>query len=163
MGALIGEELELAEPSTHAYESQAEALARIDLASRATSVTITAAGESFRIVQLIPNALLIRMTQVFDNRSAGRAPSGPDSGSVPPDTVREVKLTLRAELGRTRLSLLQASALGTGAAVTLDRRIDDPVELFVNGRRFGTGELVAHGGRFAVRITAVTGVRPDGR
>jgi flagellar motor switch protein FliN/FliY len=161
--ALLGDGLELTTPSTRAYDTPAEALTGLDLGSRAISVTITAAGETFRLVQLIPNALLIRMTQVFDDRAA-RGPETLDfaDGSVPPDTVREVTLTLRAELGRTRMSLLHASSLGNGAAVTLDRRVDDPVQLFVNGRHFGTGELVAHAGRFAVRITEVS-VRPDPR
>jgi flagellar motor switch/type III secretory pathway protein FliN len=68
-------------------------------------------------------------------------------------------VTLRAELGRARLSLVQASSLDTGAALMLDRLVDDPVELFVNGRRFGTGELVSAGGRWAVRIKEVSGVR----
>jgi flagellar motor switch protein FliN/FliY len=156
--ALLGEGLELAAPTLHPYDSYAEALTGLDLGSRATSVAITAAGETFRLVQLIPNALLIRMTQVFDDRAATRTPERFGDDLVAPGTLRGVNLTLRAELGRTKLSLLNASNLGAGAAVTLDRRVDDPVELFVNGRHFGSGELVSHGGRFAVRITEVSGV-----
>jgi flagellar motor switch protein FliN/FliY len=160
-GALLGEELELAEPVTHPYDTPGEALTGIDLAPRATSVTFTLGGESIRLVHLIPNALLIRMTHVFDDREAARTAErfdGAVSIGVRPDTVREVTVSLRAELGRTRLALVQASSLDSGAAVTLDRRVDDPVELFVNGRRFGTGELVSAGGRWAVRITEITGV-----
>ena len=160
--ALLGEELELAPASSRAYDTPAEAFVGLDLGSRATSMTIAAAGESFRLVQLMPNALLIRMTQVFDDRAAARSFEHVGT-SVPPDTVREVTLTLRAELGRTRMSLLHASSLDTGAAVALDRRIDDPVELFVNGRSFGTGELVSQGGRFAVRITEVHRIADDPR
>lgn len=114
-------------------------------------------------MHLIPNALLIRMTDVFDDLAAAqtleRYGNAAVSSSVRADTVREVTVELRAELGRTRLSLIQASNLDTGAAVTLDRLVDDPVELFVNGQRFGAGELVSTGGRWAVRITEVTGVK----
>ena len=36
---------------------------------------------------------------------------------------------------------------------------EDPVELVVNDRRFGTGELVSTGGHRAVRITELTAVK----
>jgi flagellar motor switch protein FliN len=160
--ALLGEGLQLAPPETHPFDTPGEAFVGIDLAPRATAVTYTVAGETFRIVDLIPNVLLIRMTQVFDDRAAAQTADrfdGGELGSVPPDRVRDVKVTLRAELGRTRLSLVQATSLDSGAAVMLDRLVDDPVELVVNGRRFGTGELVSTGGRWAVRIREITGVR----
>jgi flagellar motor switch protein FliN len=161
-GALLGEQIELAAVRTRAFDTPGEALVGVDLAPRATAVTYRFAGELIRFVHLIPNALLIRLTSVFDDRAARQSQQqliDPNHESVQPDAVREVKVRLRAELGRTRLSLIQASSLDTGAAITLDRQVDDPVELFVNGRRFGTGELVAAGGRWAVRITEVTGVR----
>jgi flagellar motor switch protein FliN/FliY len=165
--ALLGETLELAPPRTRAYDSPGEALSGLDLASRATSVTYTFGSEAIRLVYLIPNAVLIRMTDVFDDLAAAqtleRFGHAAHSSSVRADTVREVTVKLRAELGRTRLSLIQASNLDSGAAVTLDRLVDDPVELFVNGQRFGAGELVSSGGRWAVRITEVTGIKPAQR
>ncbi len=165
--ALLEDALELAPATTRAYESTGEAMAGIDLAPRATSVTYTVAGETIRAVHLIPNALLIRLTHVFDDRAAARElerfVDTESSVSVPPESVREVTVSLRAELGRTRLPLIHASSLDSGAAVTLDRRVDDPVELFVNGRRFGKGELVATGGRWVVRITEITGIRDAAR
>ncbi len=160
--ALLGERLDLSDQQTRAFDTPAEAFVGIDLAPRATAVNYTVAGETIRIVDLIPNALLIRMTHVFDDRAAAQTADrfgGHELDSVPPEKVREVKVTLRAELGRARLSLVQASSLDTGAALMLDRLVDDPVELFVNGRRFGTGELVSAGGRWAVRIKEVSGVR----
>src|SRR4051812_14604861 len=161
-GAVLGEQLRLSPARTRAFDTPGEALVGIDLAPRATAVTYTFAGETIRFVHLIPNALLIRLTHVFDDRQAAQTLDrfdGTDSRSVAPEKVRGVKVKLRAELGRTRLSLVQATSLDTGAAVTLDRLVDDPVELFVNGRRFGCGELIATGGRWAVRITEITGVR----
>jgi flagellar motor switch protein FliN len=162
IAALLGEPIELTQSTTEPYETVAEALGHLDLSPRATSVPLTVDGETVRLVHLVPNALLIRMTQTFDDRDSSqifeRLAADDQDASVPAETVREVMVTLRAELGRTRLSLLHASSLAPGAAVTLDRRIDEPVELFVNGRRFGTGELVAEGGRFAVRIAEVTGI-----
>jgi flagellar motor switch protein FliN len=47
--------------------------------------------------------------------------------------------------------------LPPGAVLELDRRADDPVDIFVNGLRFATGRLiVVDGTEWAVRIEALT-------
>jgi len=54
-------------------------------------------------------------------------------------------------------------SLGTGAVVDLDRAPDDPVDLYVNGRRFATGRLLLVEDEWAVRIESVlpAGSVPD--
>jgi flagellar motor switch protein FliN/FliY len=49
----------------------------------------------------------------------------------------------------------RAVNLATGAVVDLDRAPDDPVDLFVNGRRFATGRLLLVEDEWAVRIETV--------
>jgi flagellar motor switch protein FliN/FliY len=50
--------------------------------------------------------------------------------------------------------------LPTGAVVELDRSPDEPIDLYVNGRRFATGRLVVvEGNDWAVRIESV--LAPD--
>jgi flagellar motor switch protein FliN/FliY len=41
--------------------------------------------------------------------------------------------------------------------VELDRSLDEPIDLFVNGRRFATGRLVVVDGDWVVRIESVLG------
>jgi flagellar motor switch protein FliN/FliY len=57
----------------------------------------------------------------------------------------------------------RAVSLGTGAVVDLDRAPDDPVDLYVNGRRFATGRLLLVEDEWAVRIESVlpAGSVPD--
>ena len=46
--------------------------------------------------------------------------------------------------------------LGGGAVVELDRQADEPIDLYVNGRRFATGRLmVVDGSDWAVRIETI--------
>jgi len=45
--------------------------------------------------------------------------------------------------------------LPQGAVVELDRAPDEPIDLFVNGRRFATGRLVVVDSDWAVRIESV--------
>ena len=76
----------------------------------------------------------------------------PDS---PSDSLRDVELTARLELGRALLPVRDLLQLGPGAVVGLDRRIGDPVDLFVNDRLVARGEIVVAGGAFSLRVTEV--------
>ena len=60
----------------------------------------------------------------------------PSSRRDPAELERldEVTVELTVEVGRTRMTLGQALALGPGSVVTLDRLADQPVDLLVNGK-----------------------------
>src|SRR5688572_1131339 len=47
------------------------------------------------------------------------------------DVLRDVELTVKIELGRTRMRLEDVLRLGQGAVVELDRLAGDPVDVFV--------------------------------
>jgi flagellar motor switch protein FliM len=74
------------------------------------------------------------------------------------DSLSQVPVRVWAELGQARLSLTDIVALGVGAVVELDRRLEDPIDLYVNGLRLGHGELEIIDDEWAVRIDAVTGL-----
>jgi flagellar motor switch protein FliM len=73
-------------------------------------------------------------------------------------TLGQVPVRVWAELGRARLALSEVVALGVGAVVELDRRLEDPIDLYVNGLRLGHGELEIVDEEWAVRVDAVTGL-----
>jgi flagellar motor switch protein FliM len=84
-------------------------------------------------------------------------------GAAEPDpalrgALGQVPVRVWAELGRARLSLAEVVALGVGAVVELDRRLEDPIDLYVNGLRLGHGELQIVDDEWAVRVDAVTGL-----
>ena len=68
------------------------------------------------------------------------------------DALLDVDVRVCAELGRARMPLAEAVGLSSGAIVALDREPDDPVDLYVNGRRYGSGRLVLVDGEWAIRI-----------
>jgi flagellar motor switch protein FliN len=96
--------------------------------------------------------------------TAGRAGAVEVEGGVgEPDAalrgaLGQVPVRVWAELGRARLSLAEVVALGVGAVVELDRRLEDPIDLYGNGLRLGHGELEIVDEEWAVRIDAVTGL-----
>jgi flagellar motor switch protein FliM len=97
---------------------------------------------------------------------AGIPPEGEDAEAVAerePDpalrnSLGQVPMRVWAELGQARLSLAEIIGLGVGAVVELDRRLEDPIDLYVNGLRLGHGELEIIDDEWAVRVDAVTGL-----
>jgi flagellar motor switch protein FliN/FliY len=67
----------------------------------------------------------------------------------------DVDVRLWAELGRARLPLANAVALGTGAIVDLDKEPQEPLDVVVNGRLFAQGTLLLVDGEWAVRIERI--------
>jgi flagellar motor switch protein FliN/FliY len=86
--------------------------------------------------------------------------AGPDLGdSSDLERLNDVTVELAVEVGRTRMTLGQALALGPGSVVTLDRLADKPVDLLVNGKPIARGEVVVIDEEFGLRITEVASPR----
>jgi flagellar motor switch protein FliN/FliY len=67
--------------------------------------------------------------------------------------LQDTKLRLSGELGRAEMPAARVVDLAHGSIVPLDRRADDPVDLYVNGLPFARGRLVlVDGSDWAVRI-----------
>ena len=72
-----------------------------------------------------------------------------------PAKVDDVGLTVAMQMGSTQMNLDQALALGDGSLVRLDRNINDPVDVVINGKLVARGEVVTVGENFGVRITEI--------
>jgi flagellar motor switch protein FliN/FliY len=75
------------------------------------------------------------------------------------DELLDVKVRVWAEIGRTRMPLADAVALAEGVLVDLDREHHEPIELFVNGLRYGRGRLVMVDGEWALTVDEITAGR----
>lgn len=71
------------------------------------------------------------------------------------ELVRDIKVTVRATLGSAEMSIASLFALREGDVVTLDREVDCPVDITLEGNLIARGELVAAGERFGLRITEI--------
>ncbi len=71
------------------------------------------------------------------------------------DLIKDVKVTVRANLGLTELSVKELFELKPESVLTLDARIDDLIEVELNGRVIARGELIAVDDCFGVRITEI--------
>ena len=79
------------------------------------------------------------------------------------DLIRDVEMDLRIELGRTHLYLEDVLKLRRGSVVPLDKMAGDPVDIFVNGRLVGRGEVLVLNDSFCVRVAElIAGTPPAG-
>ena len=75
------------------------------------------------------------------------------------ERLNDVTVEVSVEIGRTRMTLGDALALGPGSVIGLHRLAGEPVDLLVNGRVIARGEVVVLDEEFGLRITDVTSQR----
>lgn len=71
--------------------------------------------------------------------------------------LHDITVQLTVELGSARMPLRDVLALGEDSVVLLDRMVDEPVTLLVNGTPVAHGEVVADRNRFGIRILELLG------
>ena len=71
------------------------------------------------------------------------------------EALLDVPVRVSVEIGRARLPIGQAVSVLEGSIVDLDRAPDDPVDVYVNGLRFGTGRLLLVDDDWAFRLETV--------
>lgn len=71
------------------------------------------------------------------------------------ELVKDVKMDVTVELGRTHLPLKEVLQLEDSSVIKLERMAGEPVDLLVNGRLIAKGEVVVIGNNFGVKITQV--------
>jgi flagellar motor switch protein FliN/FliY len=184
IGVVLGQPVGISPPDTRVLDDPAKADELYGSAPYATSTTFMIAGESCRLIQLVPSAFVVRMARAMDELSAEQratpgegaatgasaevaATNGANGASVSlQEALGDISLRVWAELGRARMPLGKALSMPLGAVVDLDRAADAPVDLYVNGLRFAQGHLVlTDDGEWAVCVDEVGGAvrAPAGR
>lgn len=71
------------------------------------------------------------------------------------DLVLDVELNATLRFGQRQLPLREIVELSSGSVVELDRQVDEPVELVLDGRVIARGEAVIIDGNYGMRITEI--------
>lgn len=71
--------------------------------------------------------------------------------------VLDIDLNVSVVLGRTKMALKDIFELGKGSLIELDTFENQEVEIYVNGRKIGYGQIVIIDQNFGVRITNILG------
>lgn len=68
------------------------------------------------------------------------------------EILNDVNVSIDVQLGTTKLTVREILELAEGSIIELDRVAGDPVDIYVNGLRFASGEVVVINETYGVRI-----------
>lgn len=77
------------------------------------------------------------------------------------ELLDDVELNVKIELGRAEMYVEDVLRLGVGSVVELNKLAGDPVDIFVNDRLIGRGEVLVLNDNFCVRINEILSPVPE--
>ncbi len=86
--------------------------------------------------------------------SADEAPGATVNGDKV-SIIMDLELPIAIELGRTKMLIRDLVQLGPGSIIELNKHSDEPVDLYINEKKFARGEVVVIDENFGVRITEI--------
>jgi len=106
--------------------------------------------------QLTPAHLTDGADDVEMNADPNWSPR-PSAPPVPDDlqAVFDVPVKVQAILGRARMDIGELLRLKPGMVVELDRRVGEPVDIFVNNRLIARGEVVLIDSALGITLTEI--------
>jgi len=101
-----------------------------------------------------------------ENRSVQLPEIAPQDASLPAEgetaksaadlaPVFDVPVNIQAVLGRTHLNVASLLRLNRGSVLELDRKVGEPIDVYVNDRLIARGEVVIVDDRLGVTMTEI--------
>jgi len=86
-----------------------------------------------------------------DDAEASKRPVHPSNLKL----VMDVELNVSLRFGQRQLPLREVLELASGSVIELDRMVDEPVELLLDGKLVARGEAVVVDGNYGLRVTEI--------
>ena len=71
------------------------------------------------------------------------------------DSLLDVPIDISVEIGRTKMTIGELLSLSKGSIVELKKSAGESVDIYVNGKLLGKGEVVVVNERLGVRVTKI--------
>jgi len=71
------------------------------------------------------------------------------------ESISDIPVEISAVLGKTTMPVSQLLKLGRGAVVKLDRKVGEPIDIFVNNRLIAKGEVVLVENKIGITMTEI--------
>lgn len=108
---------------------------------------------SHLITAALPEQAAPELENFEEARPAAASASVSDSEGL--EAVHDVPVKVQAVLGRARMPIGDLLHLSAGAVVELDRRVGEPIEIYVNDRLIARGEVVLIDNALGVTLTEI--------
>ena len=99
-----------------------------------------------------------------DFGTGGAHVTGATGGKTRADLVMDIPIEVQVVLGTSRMQVADLMDLSEGATIGLDRKIGEPVEIMVNGKLIGRGEITVlenDDTRFGIKMIEVIGAKRE--
>lgn len=97
------------------------------------------------------NAALAAASRPVESKAA-EAPASTLAGEGNLDLLMDVELEVTLRFGERSMLLRDILELGEGSVVELDRQVEEPVELLLDGKLIARGEVVVVDGNYGLRV-----------
>ncbi len=78
-----------------------------------------------------------------------------DGGNITLEAVSDIPVNVSVVLGKTTMQVSQLLKLGRGAVIELERKVGEPIDIYVNNRLVARGEVVVVEDRIGVTMTEI--------
>ncbi len=82
-----------------------------------------------------------------------------EADNVTLEAVYDIPVQISVILGSTSMQVSQLLKLGRGAVVELNRKVGEPIDIYVNNRLIAKGEVVVVEDRIGVTMTEI--IKPE--
>jgi flagellar motor switch protein FliN len=106
------------------------------------------------VIGMPPSSLPLDSFEPSQGELPAEAKGGVGSGP-PLGAVYDIPVQLSAVLGKASMPVNQLLRLGRGAVVELDRKVGEPIDIFVNNRLVARGEVIVVEDRLGVTMTEI--------
>jgi flagellar motor switch protein FliN/FliY len=121
--------------------------------------------QSFSLAMQADDGMTLRLTLAIDAQAADAIktlavhpsvvayPDPDDPKAMNLDLVLDVELNVVLRFGQRQLTLREVLDLTSGSVIELDRQVEEPVELLLEGKVIARGEAVVIDGNYGLRVT----------
>jgi len=94
-------------------------------------------------------------TNEKSTKAVGEKEGQPNPEQLNLQLVMDVELIVTLRFGQRQLALREVLELTSGSVIELDRQVEEPVELLLEGKVIARGEAVVIDGNYGLRVTEV--------
>ena len=122
---------------------------------------VTEATENSDVTEATGNPDVAEATENPDATEVGEAQlpeasdSGQKSGAGQIDILLDTTMAVSVCLGEAQVQIRNLLQYGPGSVLQLDRKVGEPVDLYLRGIRFATGSLVVVGEQLGARVKEI--------